>query len=100
MLSLTVAFLGVLELGVLGPRLTRLDSPLVQILLHTRQATVSQYWVAAVGVWSLVVGCTGVSFIVRQQVVLGGGVDGAVDGTVVGRRAAFLRLVRVADGTN
>ncbi len=98
--SLTVAFLGILEFGVFRPRLTRLDGPLVQVLLQTRKATVWQYWVAAVRVWTLVVGCTGVGVIVCQQVVLSSRVDGAVDGTVVGRRAALLRLVRVVDDTN
>lgn len=98
--SLTVAFLGILELGVLRPRLTRLDGPLVQVLLQTHKATVWQYWVAAVRVWTLGVGRTGVGVVVRQQVVLSSSVDGAVDGTVVGRRAALLWLVRVVDDTN
>ena len=98
--TLTVALLGVLELGVLRPGLSGLDGPLVQVLLQPHQATVCQYGVAAVRVRALGVGRTGVGVVVRQQVVLGGGVDGAVDGAVVGRRAALLRLARVVHDAN
>ena len=97
---LTVVFLGILELGIFRPGLTRLDGPLVQVLLKNHESTVCQYWVAAVRVRALVVGRARVGVVVCQQVVLGGCVDGAVDGTVGGRRAVFLRLVRVADDTN
>lgn len=38
--TLTVAFLGILKLGVFRPRLTRLDGPLVQVLLQTHKAIV------------------------------------------------------------
>lgn len=98
--TLTVALLGVLELGVLRPRLSRLDGPLVQVLLQPHQATVCQDGVAAVRVRALGVRRTGVGVVVRQQVVLSGGVDGAVDGAVVGRRAALLRLTRVVHDAN
>lgn len=77
--------------------MTGLDSPLVQVLLQTQQPSVGQFGVAAVRVRALFIGRTGVGVVVRQEVVLGGGVDGAVDWTVGGRRAAFLRLVRVVD---
>lgn len=95
--ALTVVFLGVLELGVFRSGLTRLDGPLIQIFLQAHQPTVWQNRVAAVRVWPLAVRHAGVSVVVRQQVVLCRCVDGAVDGTVVGRRAAFSRLVRIAN---
>lgn len=98
---LTFVFLAVLKFGIFGPRLTGLDGPVVQILLQTHQAAVSQYGVAAVRVGALVVGCAGVGVIVGQQVVFGSrGVDGAVDGAVGGRRAAFLHLVRVIENAD
>jgi len=66
-------------------------------MLQTHQPTVWQYWVATVRVWTLVEGHTGVGVVVRQQVVLSSCVNGAVDGTLIGRRATFLCLVRVVD---
>lgn len=69
---------------------------MVHVLVRTREAAAGQHRVAAVGVRPLVIGGAGVGVIVGQQVVLGGGVDGAVDGAVVGRRAALLRVARVA----
>lgn len=62
-------------------------------------AAASQDWVAAMGLQPLVVGGAGVGVVVGQQVVLSGGVDGAVDGAVVRHRAAFL-CVAVAAGAS
>lgn len=73
---------------------------MIHVLVRNHGAAAGQHRVAAVGVRPLVVRRTGVGVIVSQQVVLGGGVDGAVDGAVVGRRAAFLRVARVAGGSD
>lgn len=101
MVPFTFALLVVLKFGIFRPRLTRLDGPVVQILLQTHQATVGQDGVAAVRIRALRVGGTGVGVVVSQQVVLGGRrVDGAVDGAVGGRRAALFHLVRVIEDAN
>lgn len=85
-----------MEFGIFGARLAGLDGPVVHVLVRTHGAAARQHRVAAVGVWPLVIGRAGVGVVVGQQVVLGGGVDGAVDGAVVGRRAVFLHVARVA----
>lgn len=73
--------------------MTRLDGPLVQVLLQTNEPAAGQCWVAAVRVWTLVVGRVGVGVVVGQQVVLSRRVDGTVYWTVVGCRAVLLRAV-------
>ena len=83
---------GVLELGVLGPRLAGLDGPLVQALLQPGQAAVGQRRGAGVGVGAQGVGHAGVGVVVGEQVLLGRRVDGAVDGAVAGLGAVLLRL--------
>lgn len=97
---LTVALLAVLKLGVFRSRVTRLYGPMIQVLLQTSKPTIWQYWVAAVRVWTLVVGRARVGVVVRQEVVFSRCVDGAVDGTVVGRRAVLLWLVWVVYDPN
>lgn len=73
---------------------------MIHVLVRIHGAAAGQHRVAAVGVRPLVVGRAGVGVVVGEQVVLGGGVDGAVDGAVVGRRASFLRVARVAGSSN
>lgn len=88
---LTVFRPGPIRLGVLGPRGAWLDHPVAPVLLGAAGARAGEGHDGGAGVGR---GVLGVGRVEPAQ-VFAGGVDGAVDGPLVGPGAVLLILVQI-----